>query len=425
MTEASRAVLPDTLGAYLNQLRQARGISPTALARSAQISRATLYNWEGERFEPRLHELEAVLSGLQVSALEREQALRLLNARRGHQALQAMGATSPLLPHCGDLLRALRVRQNRTQEQLARQLEVRQGTIARWERGELPASTEMLHRICTILRAHPEEAQALQAGQFPVGDTLPLSQELIAARLAEVNQRLLSASEHLLGDLLYLSLEAQAASLLTKHETARFLLAEILLHHAKYLGAMCQPADAGRIGERALELLPSRGEQWNAQRLAGEMYWTVWKCPHRDHARQLNHWLTAPLPLSSRAWVASQISGSLLEQGEYEAGLALSRASLDATEATGDEAKILHRRNDYAETLIEIGRAAEAAELLTIVETNPPPSRLRTKLVLCEAHLAAGNRSQAHGWLSQVLADKATLNLSYYDPEIQTLTAQF
>ena len=72
--------LEATLGNYLLGLRQAKGFTSTGLSLLAQVSRATLYNWETGKSLPRMQELEAVLRALQASKAEKEHALALLPA---------------------------------------------------------------------------------------------------------------------------------------------------------------------------------------------------------------------------------------------------------------------------------------------------------------------------------------------------------
>jgi hypothetical protein len=49
------------------------------------------------------------------------------------------------------------------------------------------------------------------------------------------------------------------------------------------------------------------------------------------------------------------------------------------------------------------------------------PMRVRMKLAITEANLAAGNRSKAHDCLQEVCEDNARLDIDYYDPQINSL----
>ena len=80
------------------------------------------------------------------------------------------------------------------------------------------------------------------------------------------------------------------------------------------------------------------------------------------------------------------------------------------------------QQNGYAETLLALGRPAEAAELLQVTERMSPASKLRYTLTLTEAHLANGNRPRAHDCLTQALSLDSQVGLSYYRPQIATLT---
>lgn len=416
------------LGDYLQQLRQKRGVALSTLARSAQVSRASLYNWESRRNLPRIQELEALLEALKVSEAETIQALSLIDAPRAQKRLQEVQAEKACLPlpHAGALLRMLRIRRGLTQERMAVECRVRQSTVARWERGEMWPGNELLDTICQRLQAHSAERHALQAGLLPLSNPFSpagakVDLDQLEAQLVALHQHLKDPRYHPLGDLYYLTMEAQAASLAQRSESGQLLLARLLLQYAAYLGESCQPAEAGRMAERALDLLPKSSDRWNAQFLAAEMFWVVRKYTLKEHAQLLKHWIDRPLPYSDRCWVLGQIANSLQEGGNMEAGLALSDRCRSIAVESGDTHSIQHQQNSYAENLLSAGRAAEAAELFAPYNTMTPPARLRVKLRLAEAHFAAGNRSRAHDWLLAFHADNALLRISYYAPEIQAL----
>src|SRR5438067_2521649 len=63
-------------------------------------------------------------------------------------------------------LRAMRLRQGWTQEQVAARVGVVRTTAAHWERGERLPSAEQTQALCYALGAHEEELLALTTGRF-------------------------------------------------------------------------------------------------------------------------------------------------------------------------------------------------------------------------------------------------------------------
>lgn len=418
-----------SLGNFIAEIRESRRLSPTALARAAGVARSSVYNWELGRSLPRVQELEAVLRTLDASATQTQNALMLLGAPRAGRRLREMEDTPEILPHGGDLLRAMRLRRNWTQVQAAEVLGVTQPTVARWERAEAWPGPEQLHQVCCRYGARPEEFAAVAQGALTLsreslGAGGSTDIDLLAARLAEIEHRLKDPEYYGLGDLFYLSLEAQAASLTRENADARILMARILLSHAAFVGWRCQPAEAGRLGEQALSFIPRRGEQWNDLRLSVDMYWTVWKYPMREHSVVLRPWLDRTLTARSMNWVMSQIIASFTEQGQMDNAMALEEEATALVLRSSSPELMLKRQNARAELLLNIGRASEAADLLTITEAMQPSARLRTKITLTEANLAAGNRSCAHDWLQEVHVDHNALRIAHYQPQIDELTAQ-
>src|SRR5580700_2505222 len=99
------------IGTFLRQLRTDKRISLSQLARSAALAERTLRNWESELYQPRLPELEAVLTALDASEAHQVEALTLIDAPRGVRALRAQPRIIRLekelgpIPGVGDLLR--------------------------------------------------------------------------------------------------------------------------------------------------------------------------------------------------------------------------------------------------------------------------------------------------------------------------------
>jgi transcriptional regulator with XRE-family HTH domain len=80
------------LAELLRRWRAQRGVSLSALARHAGIAKGTLSGWEGGLHWPRLPELDAVLTALEVSPTERREALALIGAPRAERSLALLSA---------------------------------------------------------------------------------------------------------------------------------------------------------------------------------------------------------------------------------------------------------------------------------------------------------------------------------------------
>ena len=382
--------------------------------------------WESGAVRPRLDELQRLLVALGVSGGERQAILNLLATPAALKELsrQSEKAFSFPMPHQGDLLRALRLRQGFRQEDVAARLAVSQATLARWENGRSTPPPSALHELCFLLRASEEEFIALTRSSFFLADREEesgLDLETLGLSLALVEKKLLDPSYYGLGDLLYLSLEARALALATRLPAARLMLARILISHARYLSQRCQPIEAGRTAVQAMGFLPKGDDSLNVLRLKAEMYYAVWRFPLSEHANYLRPWLQRPLEVRERTWLMGQMAASLLEQHAVDDALVLESQALELVRAKGDPYSIMSRQNNYAETMMEVGRPAEAVELFMITDAMDPAMRLRTKLSLAEAHLANRNASRARDFLSDALADHAVLGISYYQPQINAL----
>ena len=67
----------ETLGAMLTRLIKSRGVLKKDVAADARIDPTTLRNVLGDRYDPLLHNLGAILNALKVSSREREAVLRV------------------------------------------------------------------------------------------------------------------------------------------------------------------------------------------------------------------------------------------------------------------------------------------------------------------------------------------------------------
>src|SRR5690349_3765018 len=118
--------MEEKVGTLLWEMRTAAGWTLGGLARQAGVSKAALSRWEAGVYQPRAAELGAVLDALGARPAQRALALSRIDAPRALRQLRQRTPDdeidTPLT--AGDLLRAMRLRGNWTQEQVAARLGV-------------------------------------------------------------------------------------------------------------------------------------------------------------------------------------------------------------------------------------------------------------------------------------------------------------
>jgi transcriptional regulator with XRE-family HTH domain len=194
-----------TFGTLLKHCRRERNFSLLALAQKSGLTKTTLGNWESGRTQPSTPELESLFFALGLSAQERFALRRSI----GHSRVLTLIPEKERPPLTGGLLRALRLRSRLSQSEVARKLDIRQGTLAKWEKSEDWPTTERLSALCAILRARPEEVAAILGGVF-LPMPMPLSSPL-EVLVQEVDNLVCSASQRPdqpLLDLRFLELES-------------------------------------------------------------------------------------------------------------------------------------------------------------------------------------------------------------------------
>lgn len=183
-----------TLADCLRHLRKQRRLSLVELSRLSSLAERSLRYWESGEYEPRLLELGILLRALNATAEEQETAHSLVQSphklRQLHQSKQTEANALGRCPDYGDLLTALRLRQQMSAERLADALDVSTTTLYRWEASKTLPSEGNLLRLCTLLQAHPQEQEALlQARQYGLLETSPLTLAEIEAQCAAWQQQ--------------------------------------------------------------------------------------------------------------------------------------------------------------------------------------------------------------------------------------------
>ena len=404
------------VGAFLRELRTARRMPVSQLAERASVSRMTLSRWEAGTTQPRLPELEAVLTALGASPPQRTRAFALVAAPRAvrhlrrqpevRQAEEAEGLGP--LPAVGDLLRAMRRRQRLTLEQLAAALRVHPTTISYWERSETAIPTDRLEDLCRILQAAPEEQALLSRGPLLLaaptrysGNTLGDLETQLDLVEGEVDRYHCP-----FGDLRLLVLEARLWPLAARRPALRPLLSRAYGVHAAYLHWKGRYPEAVRYGHQALDLLDRGGQP--------EAYWfraviasllTVSPAARRRNPRValdvLEGWLTLAQRPADAAAILGELTLEYRRLQQPELSVRYGRRALQAALAAAEPGSNLHGAGRWfcAGALRSAGRYAEALELCPVEPLDDPIHFVMGSLERGELSLAAGDRSAAERWL--------------------------
>lgn len=223
----------------------------------AGINRTTLYRWEKGQTQPRLAELEALLSALNVGAHHRRRALTLMDAPRAVRQIRSEVARiaernrMTSMPHGGELLQTLRMRRLLPLEEAARRIEVTAATLSRWENMELWPTQEQLLRLCYALEAQEEEIAALSTrGFWEASERDRLSLEALEARLQQLNNLESVPEGYPLFELAYLRLQVDAWPAALKSDAGKQLLIRIYASHSHRLSCRERLAEGGVVAEK-------------------------------------------------------------------------------------------------------------------------------------------------------------------------------
>jgi transcriptional regulator with XRE-family HTH domain len=253
-----------TIGEWLQQVRQRRRLSQHALARQARLAPSTINRWERGITRPSIHELEQVLHALSVSSAERLEALRLLDAPRALMTLQQLtrqqphpsGELNP--PLLGDLLGALRRRHGWSVAQVAAALQVSERSVRGWERSQTIPSDEHLHALCYVLKATPDEVAFILTRPFwlepPSTPTVHEEAALLKMRIEEMRQLIWQGVTEGM-ELGLFALEAQVWWHVRQCPHHAELLREVYTLCCQWYTLHGRVQDAERYGYRGLRLL--------------------------------------------------------------------------------------------------------------------------------------------------------------------------
>jgi len=118
---------PHTIGDHIRNQRLRRKMLQREVAEQIGVEKTSVFNWEGNRTIPELRYLPAIISFLGYNPL-------------------------PAAEGWGERLVRRRTTLGLTQKEVARQLNVDQGTLARWERGEREPAGTFLGQVKRFLQ---------------------------------------------------------------------------------------------------------------------------------------------------------------------------------------------------------------------------------------------------------------------------------
>ncbi|MBB6048830.1 helix-turn-helix transcriptional regulator [Armatimonas rosea] len=241
---------PETFATHLRRSRLERGLSQAELAQRVGVSKTTLGNWESERTLPSAPELGSLMEALSLGGQDQRALRRLVALPRALVTLPPQERP----PLTGGLLRALRLRRGLTQSEVARRLQMRQGTLAKWEKSEDWPSTERLTALCMVLGAHPAEVEAILGGAF-LPQPLPwdASPEWLNEEVDLLRNAVGDKPGQALLDLRFLELEA-LLQLRAEEPAVRELLWQLWIIHAIYFCYQARYEEALQYTNRLLEI---------------------------------------------------------------------------------------------------------------------------------------------------------------------------
>jgi transcriptional regulator with XRE-family HTH domain len=351
------------------------------------------------------------------------------------------------VPVTGDLLRALRLRRNVSQADLARAAGTTQASIARFERGESFPCAQTLSRMAFFLGASEAETTALLRGRWGLqsdvcgvvpGADAPRLDWPTAARVVQESHNTGDGLE----DLRFLSARALFLSRPFRDSEAgrHRALAYLASRYAMFLSDRGRLAEAEAAGSEALRFASGDASpsSWDARVPAllamAERAVYVENDPLIDRrlhsvgfaatpatgARRKrllqgvrllesmrSRWLQpsgAPFPEVEAAWVGAHLARYAAGLGDTAGAVFLAREAVaqiaaDVPHYSGDRRL---RQQLLARLLVRGGDAAEALSLLARLdassETAPTSYRIEETLSRLAAHRALARRSGGDGW---------------------------
>lgn len=425
------------IGFYLQHLRITRQLSTAQLARQAGVGRATLNRWQAGKGRPRLQELEAVLDEMAVSPAERTSALTLLasSMKRVRKDKKSSGWSEDVnfggrRTHCGDLLRALRMRNGRTQAEVAQAAGTTQATVARWERGEVWPEPERLHLVAQALHVRQAEYTALLEGPLLVNGPYD-SSDLLRAQWEACWNGSGTAANAAETELALLKLAAQAWPAACHNHKALKLLADIYAVYAEHLYFQRRFAECELMAQQAQDVFTVIGDEadpfWARAVLRGAAA-VAQKGSRRAIERAIRQ-LRCDFPGESsrtyQAWRLSELGKMEALRGQVAHAVRLGKEAISMVEKDCDLAEFQWRQEDMARIYLSVGRPQEALDYALSASSHPSRYLLCAEACLGLERLQEARHAlqSAAAWIDEQHTVSAHVT-PFYLAEFQTLLAQ-
>lgn len=406
-----------SIGVWIRQARQRRGLSQHALALRAHVSSSTLNRWERELTRPSMPELEQVLQALDISPEEKLEALRLLEAPRALWTLQQLAqqhphpSGEPYPPLLGDLLGVLRRRRGWSVAQVATALAVSERSVRSWERSQSLPSEEHLHMLCYVLQASAEEVAFILTRPLwlepPDAQTPHASAAMLKMRIDQMRQLIWQGITEGM-ELRLLALEAQAWWHVRQCPRHADMLREVYTLCCQWHSLHGRVQDAERYGYRGLRLLERersfpRSAAWFLMAIAHSNTES-----HPSEARLiasaeiLQDWLPQiSHSVEHASWFYREMSEFYSEAHRYDEALRASEQGFQMIQRSDNVVEHQHARMSRALVLCRVGQPCHALDLLKPPENPLPATQATYLIVLYEIHSALGNQEQALAALTQ------------------------
>lgn len=339
-------------------------------------TKRSILDWESDRHVPSGAMLDRLLDVLRSPEPERAGLLARFapiyaRTRLAHEPLGA-----PI--HCGQILRAMRLRREWTQTELARGLGMTQGALAKWESGLTDPAEDAIKRMLDLLLATPEERTALTATS-----NFPLGKEDVTDYDARI-ERARHAVPFALRDVVLLGLEAELWWRALADGTGESRL-------CRTIGARAQIAlmrgafdEVDELTRRAIRLAQRSGAYEDG---AAAVYAHCWVAQRRPGGapravRLLGRWAELVWKEEHRDWLQAARGLAMVRAGDVDEGLAVLE-ELDRSAQRGDRSSQIYHRIDLVDGLLLAGRPERAYDLLSSLgDTEAPAAIARTHLAL-------------------------------------------
>jgi transcriptional regulator with XRE-family HTH domain len=406
-----------TIGLWLQQARQRRGLSQYALAQGAHLSPSTINRWERDVTRPSIYELEQALQALGASSDERLEALRLLDAPRALITLQQLtrqqphpsGELNP--PLLGDLLGALRRRQGWSVAQVAAALHVSERSVRGWERSQAIPSDEHLHVLCYVLRATPDEVAFILTRplwlESPSTQAVSEGASSLKARIEEMRQLIWQGATEGM-ELRLLALEAQAWWHVRQCPRHAEFLREVYTLCCQWYTLHGRVQDAEQYGYRGLHMVRQepqfpRSAAWLIMAVAiGNAEPSRSETRLVESARILQDWLPqVHQSTEHEAWFYREMSEFYSAAHRYDEAERTAELGFQIIQRSDSMAEHQHAQVSRALVLCRVGQPRKAMETLILPENSLPPTQAHYLMVLYEIYRSLGDKEQALAALVQ------------------------